>query len=65
MGTFDDRWWRRAALVSTVPLKVDSSGGDVARTLEVCRLLVTDRDDYGIKAMSWARASSQSATQRL
>jgi len=26
----------------------------VARTLEVCRLLVTDRDDMVVKAMSWA-----------
>jgi 3-methyladenine DNA glycosylase AlkD len=51
-----DRWWRRAALVSTVPLNTRSHGGkgDVARTLAVCRLLVADRDDMVVKAMSWA-----------
>jgi 3-methyladenine DNA glycosylase AlkD len=51
-----DRWWRRAALVSTVPLNVRSRGGrgDVPRTLAVCRLLVDDRDDMVVKAMSWA-----------
>ena len=51
-----DRWWRRAALVSTVPLNSKAQGGtgDVPRTLEICRLLVTDRDDMVVKAMSWA-----------
>jgi len=51
-----DRWWRRAALVSTVPLNSKARGGtgDAARTLEVCRLLVEDRDDMVVKAMSWA-----------
>lgn len=52
----DDRWWRRAALVSTVALNVRSHGGygDVPRTLDVCRLLVDDHDDMLVKAMSWA-----------
>jgi len=52
----EDRWWRRAALVSTVALNVRSHGGmgDVPRTLEVCRLLVDDHDDMVAKAMSWA-----------
>ena len=52
----EDRWCRRAALVSTVALNVRSHGGygDVARTLEVCRMLVNDRDDMVVKAMSWA-----------
>jgi hypothetical protein len=52
----DDRWWRRAALVSTVALNVKSQGGrgDVTRTLAVCRLLLADRDDMVVKAMSWA-----------
>jgi 3-methyladenine DNA glycosylase AlkD len=52
----DDRWWRRAALVSTVALNVRSRGGkgDVPRTLEVCRMLVDDHDDTVVKAMSWA-----------
>ena len=51
-----DRWWRRAALVSTVPLNIASRGGrgDTERTLGICRLLVADRDDMVVKAMSWA-----------
>ena len=34
-----DRWWRRAALVSTVALNIGARGGqgDPARTLMVCR----------------------------
>jgi 3-methyladenine DNA glycosylase AlkD len=52
----EDRWWRRAALVSTVALNVRSKGGpgDVSRTLSVCRLLVADHGDVVAKAMSWA-----------
>jgi RimJ/RimL family protein N-acetyltransferase/3-methyladenine DNA glycosylase AlkD len=52
----EDRWWRRAALVSTVALNVRSHGGqgDVPRTLAVCRLLVDARDDMVVKALSWA-----------
>ena len=52
----EDRWWRRAALVSTVALNTRSKGGmgDVPRTFEVCRLLVNDHDDMVAKAMSWA-----------
>jgi len=52
----DDRWWRRAALVSTVPLNSKARGGrgDSLRTLEVCRALLGDRDDMMVKAMSWA-----------
>jgi len=51
-----NRWWRRAALVSTVPLNNRTRGGngDKRRTLVVCRLLVDDRDDMVVKAMSWA-----------
>jgi len=51
-----DRWWRRAAVVSTVPLNTKARGGsgDVQRTLMVCRLAVTDRDDMVVKALSWA-----------
>lgn len=50
------RWWRRAALVCTVSLNMRSHGGkgDSARTLEVCALLLDDRDDMVVKAMSWA-----------
>jgi 3-methyladenine DNA glycosylase AlkD len=51
-----DRWWRRTALVATVPLNVRAQGGrgDPRRTLAVCRLLVGDRDDMVVKALSWA-----------
>jgi 3-methyladenine DNA glycosylase AlkD len=51
-----DHWWRRAALVSTVPLNSKSQGGagDTYRTLQVCRLLESDRDPMVTKAMSWA-----------
>jgi 3-methyladenine DNA glycosylase AlkD len=54
--TLKDRWWRRAALVATVPLNNKTRGGhgDAARTLAVCRLLLNDRDDMVVKAMSWA-----------
>ena len=49
-----DRWWRRAALASTVPLNVRSrrGRGDPERTLKVCHLLVKDRDDAIMKALS-------------
>jgi 3-methyladenine DNA glycosylase AlkD len=52
----NDRWWRRAALVSTVPLNSKARGGsgDTQRTLEICRMLLADRDDMVVKAMSWA-----------
>jgi 3-methyladenine DNA glycosylase AlkD len=51
-----DRWWRRAALVSTVPLNNKARGGkgDSQRTLDVCCRLITDGDDMVIKALSWA-----------
>jgi 3-methyladenine DNA glycosylase AlkD len=51
-----DRWWRRAALVSTVPLNSKAQGGrgDTHRTLQVCRLLESDRDPLVLKALSWA-----------
>ena len=50
------RWWRRAALVSTVALNVRSQGGtgDVSQTLRVCRMLAGDHDDIVAKALSWA-----------
>jgi 3-methyladenine DNA glycosylase AlkD len=51
-----DRWWRRAALVSTVPLNLRSRGGtgDTDRTLDVCLRLAADRDDMVVKGLSWA-----------
>lgn len=63
-----DRWWRRAALVSTVPLNLKARGGhgDTARTLLICRLLVADRDDMVVKALSWAlRALSRRDAQAV
>lgn len=55
----DNLWIRRAALVSTVVLNSKSrgdgaSGGDAARTLAICALLVDDREDMVVKALSWA-----------
>jgi len=52
----EDRWRRRLALVATVPLNAKSRGGkgDTSRTLDICRVLLDDRDDMVVKAMSWA-----------
>jgi 3-methyladenine DNA glycosylase AlkD len=44
----DDWCWRRAALVATVPIR------DAQRTVGICRLLVDDREDLVVKALSWA-----------
>src|SRR5262249_40426277 len=51
-----DRWWRRVAVVSTVALnnKARGGSGDAKRTLAVCELVVDDRDDMVVKALSWA-----------
>ena len=51
-----DLWWRRAALVSTVPLnnKTRGGSGDAKRTLMICELLIEDHEDMVVKAMSWA-----------
>lgn len=51
-----DRWWRRSALVSTVPLNMKSRGGsgDAERTLMVCEELATDQDPMVAKGLSWA-----------
>ncbi len=52
----EDRWWRRAALVSAVALNTRARGGrgEVARTLAVGRFLAGDGDDMVVKALSWA-----------
>ncbi|MEW5977914.1 MAG: DNA alkylation repair protein [Acidobacteriota bacterium] len=52
----EDRWWRRAALVSTVALNSKASGGtgDTPRTLRVCRVLAKDQDEMVVKGLSWA-----------
>jgi len=54
-----DPWWRRAAVVSTVPLNMKSRGGsgDPERTLVVCSMLTEDPDPMVIKALSWALRS--------
>jgi 3-methyladenine DNA glycosylase AlkD len=54
-----DRWWRRAALASSVPLNNRARGstaphGDAPRTLDVCTRLIGDRDDMVVKALSCA-----------
>jgi len=50
-----DRWRRRAALVSTLGLNGrPPAQNSTERTLEICRLLIADRDDMVVKAMSWA-----------
>jgi 3-methyladenine DNA glycosylase AlkD len=50
----EDRWWRRAALVSTVALSRRGEAEDVRRVIEVCALTVSDREDMVVKALSWA-----------
>jgi 3-methyladenine DNA glycosylase AlkD len=54
--TCPNRWWRRAALVATVPLNSKTHGGkgDPTRTLRICELAIDDRDDMVVKALSWA-----------
>ncbi len=51
-----DQWWRRAAVVATVPLNTKSRGGmgDRARTLMICQMLVSDNSIMVQKAISWA-----------
>lgn len=51
-----DKWWRRIALVSTVALNLKSQkgDGDIDRTLMICDILVSDRDDMVVKALSWS-----------
>jgi 3-methyladenine DNA glycosylase AlkD len=51
----DDLWRRRAALVSTVVLNTRTHGGagDTKRTLAIANLLIDDREDMVVKALSW------------
>jgi 3-methyladenine DNA glycosylase AlkD len=51
-----DIWWRRAAVVSTVPLNNKARGGhgDAPRTLAVCSIVLEDREPLVVKAVSWA-----------
>lgn len=52
----DNVWWRRAAVVSTVPLNLKSRGGkgDTPRTLAMCQQVMNDHHDMIQKALSWA-----------
>jgi hypothetical protein len=51
-----DLWWRRAALVATTGLNNKSRGGrgDAPRTLAIVEMLIDDREDMIVKAVSWA-----------
>ncbi|MCB9895112.1 MAG: DNA alkylation repair protein [Planctomycetes bacterium] len=51
-----DPWWRRAALVSSVPLNLASRGGrgDAPRTIMICEMAVGDEHVMVHKALSWA-----------
>lgn len=49
-----DFWWRRAALVSTVALSRRSHRDDIVSVKRICALLVDDREDMVVKALSWA-----------
>ncbi len=49
-----NRWWRRAALVSTVALSRRGEDADVGDVLEMCSMLAADHDDMVAKALSWA-----------
>ncbi len=55
-ATSKDVWWRRAALVATTGLNNKSRGGkgDAVRTFEIVDLLIGDREDMIVKAVSWA-----------
>jgi 3-methyladenine DNA glycosylase AlkD len=46
----EDRWWRRAALVSTVALSRRGNSEDVPRVEKVCTLLATDRHEMVVKS---------------
>jgi 3-methyladenine DNA glycosylase AlkD len=49
-----DLWWRRTALVSTVALSRRGDPDDIIRTEKICILLVADKEDMVVKALSWA-----------
>ena len=52
----DDFWIRRIAVVATISLNQKARGGtgDSKRTLDICRLVVSDHNEMIIKALSWA-----------
>ncbi|MBA2527531.1 MAG: DNA alkylation repair protein [Pyrinomonadaceae bacterium] len=45
-----------SAILATVPLNSKARGGtgERSRTVDVCAMLVKDRDDMVVKALSWA-----------
>lgn len=49
-------WYRRAAVVCTIPLNLKSKGGtgDAGRTLMICEKALDYREDLVKKAVSWA-----------
>ena len=51
-----DFWERRIAVVATVALNQKARGGkgDTEQTLKVCSLVINDKNDMVIKALSWA-----------
>jgi 3-methyladenine DNA glycosylase AlkD len=49
-----DRWWRRAALVSTIALSRRGDVHDIRRVVRICGLVSEDHDDMVVKALSWA-----------
>jgi len=52
----ENHWMRRMVVVATVSLNQKARGGtgDSERTLEVCQLVVDDRDEMVVRALSWA-----------
>jgi 3-methyladenine DNA glycosylase AlkD len=59
-ATSRDPWWRRTALVATVPLNLPSRGGkgDARRTLMMARCILAGAPDAMlVKALSWALRS--------
>lgn len=51
-----DMWWRRAALVAATGLNNKTRGGrgDAERTLAIVSMLMDEREDMIVKAVSWA-----------
>lgn len=49
-------WYRRLAIVSTIPLNLKSQGGkcDPERTLKICTYAVNDKHEMVAKSLSWA-----------
>jgi len=52
----DNFWERRTAVVCTVALNQKARGGngDPERTLDICKHVVSDKNDMVAKALSWA-----------